>query len=182
MLYKLHSCVDQTTFSAIRNMYDSMASCVSNQGLTSNCFPILQGTRQGGKSSPYIYLVYIDGLIKELEKSGHGLSLYCLNMSCPTVADDMVLISLSRNGLQQMLNLCHVYACKWRFEYNPLKCGVIVFNEMSTKQVDFSQWNIGSAQICEVDDYTYLGITCNKFMDNSMCIQEAAERLTNQYF
>ena len=57
-----------------------------------------------------------------------------------------------------------------------------MFNEMSTKQVDFSQWNIGSAQICEVDDYTYLGITCNKFMDNSMCIQEAAERLTNQYF
>ena len=70
----------------------------------------------------------------------------------------------------------------WRFEYNPLQCGVIVFNEMSTKQVHFSQWNIGSAQICEVDDYTYLGITCNKFMDNSMCIQEAAERLTNQYF
>ena len=98
MLYILHSCVDQTTFSAIRNMYDNTTSCVSNQGLTSDWFPILQGTRQGGNSSPYIYLVYIDGLIKEQEKCGHGLSLYILNMSCPTVADHMVLISLSRNG------------------------------------------------------------------------------------
>ena len=98
-------------------------------------------------------------------------------MSCPTVADGMVLISLSRNGLQQMLNICHAYACKWRFEYNPLKCGVIVFNEKSTKKVHVRQWNIGSAQICEVDDYTHLGITCNKFMDNSMCIQEATIKL-----
>ena len=38
MLYKLHSCVDQTTFSAIRNMYDNTTSCVSNQGLTSDWF------------------------------------------------------------------------------------------------------------------------------------------------
>ena len=48
---------------------------------------------------------------------------------------------------------------------------------MSTKQVHVSQWNIGSAQICEVDDYTHLVITCNKFMYNSMCIQEAAIKL-----
>ena len=57
-----------------------------------------------------------------------------------------------------------------------------MFNEMSTKQVQVSQWNIRSAQICEVDNYTHLGITCNKFMDNNMCIQEAAERHTTQYF
>ena len=57
-----------------------------------------------------------------------------------------------------------------------------MFNEMSTKKVHFSQWNIGSVQICEVDNYTHLGITCNKFMDNSMCIQEAAERHIAQYF
>ena len=68
MLYKLHSCVDQTTLSAIRNIYDNMPSCVSNQGVTSYWLPILQWTRQGGKSSPYIYLVYIDGLIKELKE------------------------------------------------------------------------------------------------------------------
>ena len=52
-----------------------------------------------------------------------------------------------------------------------------MFNEMSTKQVQVSQWNIRSAQICEVDNYTHPGITCNKFMDNSMCIQEAAIKL-----
>ena len=42
MLYKLHSCVDQTTLSAIRNIYDNMPSCVSNQGVTSYWLPILQ--------------------------------------------------------------------------------------------------------------------------------------------
>ena len=170
MLYKLHSCVDQTTFSAIRNMYDNTTSCVSNQGLTSDWFPILQGTRQGGNSSPYIYLVYIDGLIKELEKwawsffillepvMSHGSWWHGSNIAVEEWFTTEV----------EHMPCVRVQVAIW---IQPLKCGVIVFNEMSTKQVHFSQWNIGSAQICEVDDYTRLGITCNKFMDNSMCIQ-----------
>ena len=101
MLYKLHSCVDQTTFSAIRNMYDNMTSCVSNVRLVSN-FARNKARRQ-------IIAVYLSCLYrrsnKGARKSGHGLSLYGLNLSCPTVADDMVLISLSMNGLQQMLNI-----------------------------------------------------------------------------
>ena len=52
-----------------------------------------------------------------------------------------------------------------------------MFNEISTITVHVSQWYIGSAQICEVDNYTQQGITCNTFMDNSMCIQEAAIKL-----
>ena len=32
-------------------------------------FPVLQGTRQGGISSPALYLIYINDLISELEQS-----------------------------------------------------------------------------------------------------------------
>jgi len=37
-------------------------------------------TRQGSKSSPLLYLLYINGLIKELEASKLGMCMYGLNM------------------------------------------------------------------------------------------------------
>ena len=46
-----------------------------------------QGTRQGGKTSPMLYLIYINELINTLEGSGYGLCMY--------VADDMMTVALS---------------------------------------------------------------------------------------
>ncbi|KAH3698031.1 hypothetical protein DPMN_085546 [Dreissena polymorpha] len=61
------------------------------------------------------YSISYNGLISELEESGNGVCLYDINMSAPTVADDMVLVSYSRAGLDNMLKICTCYANKWRF-------------------------------------------------------------------
>ena len=60
------------------------------------------------------------------------MCIYELKAGSPTVADDMVLVSFSKHGIHRMLNICHNYAMKWRYEYNPSKCDVIVFNESNT--------------------------------------------------
>ncbi|KAH3879438.1 hypothetical protein DPMN_005787 [Dreissena polymorpha] len=78
---------------AIREMYRNSTSRVRHRGLISEPLPIGQGTRQGGKSSPLLYLIYINGLIEKLEESSNGLCIYDINMASPTVADDMVLVS-----------------------------------------------------------------------------------------
>ena len=46
-----------------------------------------------------------------------------------TVAEDMYLLSLSKAGLDKLLAICYQYFCKCRYEYVPIKCSVIVFNE-----------------------------------------------------
>ena len=67
LFLKLSECgIDQTYLKIFIQMYDNMKSCVRNNGHVSEWFNVLQGTRQGGKSSPVLYLLYIDGLIKEL--------------------------------------------------------------------------------------------------------------------
>jgi hypothetical protein len=65
MLYKLlcETCIDKTTFLAFNEMYTHMASCVRYQGKHSDWFNVLQGTRQGGKTSTILYLLYINGLL-----------------------------------------------------------------------------------------------------------------------
>ena len=82
----LASSVDNNTLAAFKDMYRNTKSRVRYQGLHSCEVPVLHGTRQGGKSSPLLYLVYIDGLITELMNSKNGVCLYDLNVCAPTVA------------------------------------------------------------------------------------------------
>ena len=76
-----------------------------------------------------MYLVYINGLIKELEDSGYGMCIYDQNICSLTVADDMVLVSLSKSSMDAMLNICWEYPRKCRYFYNADKCKIVVFNE-----------------------------------------------------
>jgi len=62
-------------FVSIHNMYKDAQCHVRYYGLCSESFPIAQGTKQGGESSPSIYIAFIDGLIQGLEASGNGLCL-----------------------------------------------------------------------------------------------------------
>ena len=82
-----------------------MTSCIRYQGKHSEWFNVLQGTRQGGKSSPILYLLYINDLINAMEQSGCGICLYDTRLSSPSLADDMPLISFSINGLNKMLEI-----------------------------------------------------------------------------
>ena len=78
--------IDDTSFIAITEMYKNVTSSVRYKGLISESFPIQQGTRQGGKSSPLLYLLYINDLIKELESSRLGMCMYNVDLCSPTVA------------------------------------------------------------------------------------------------
>ena len=58
--------IDDTSFIAITEMYKNVTSSVRYKGLISESFPIQQGTRQGGKSSPLLYLLYVNDLIEQI--------------------------------------------------------------------------------------------------------------------
>ena len=85
-----------------RAMYTGMTSCVRYQGKLSRWFSVRQCTRQGGKSSPILYLLYINELINTLEGSEYGLCMYNVKLTSPTVADDMMLVALPSTGINAM--------------------------------------------------------------------------------
>ena len=115
-------------------MYTGITSCVRYQGKLSRWFSVRQGTRQGGKSSSILYLLYINELINTLEGSEYGLCMYNVKLTSPTVADNMMLVALPSTGINTMLDICNTYSKKWRYEYNASKCSVVVFNESAQKK------------------------------------------------
>ena len=82
----------------IVNMYTDMFSCVRGREFKSAWFPVRQGTRQGGVISPFLYLIFINELLYDLEVAGLGFCLYGISCDFPTVADDMLVGSYSVAG------------------------------------------------------------------------------------
>ena len=59
------------------NAHTDMASCVQVNGIRSGSFPVRQGIRQGGVISTWIYNLFIDELLNNLEQSGQITTDYC---------------------------------------------------------------------------------------------------------
>ena len=66
-------------------------------------FKVCNGVRQGAVSSPLLFSIYIDGLIKELRASGLGCRIDNFFFGCLGHADDLLLLSASRSGLQRLV-------------------------------------------------------------------------------
>ena len=183
LFYKLYnSGVNKTFCKLIINMYTDMFSCVRGRGYKSAWFPVRRGTRQGGVISPFLYLIFINELLYDLEAAGLGFCLYGISCGFPTVADDMLVGSYSVAGLEEMLAICLNYAKKWRFEYGIVKCLVIVFNELKNAYLQSSRtWNFGNSCIEEGTVYKHLGVICDKYMSIDENIKLACNKLRGTF-
>ncbi len=97
LLYKLYEMgIKGRLWRVIANMHSDMESSVQYKGHKSSIFSVHQGSRQGGVISPFTYLCYTDRLLLNRVNCNAGLKICDIPVSCPTVADDMVLVSLSK--------------------------------------------------------------------------------------
>ena len=160
-------------------------SYVLFRGFKSIQFQIFRGTRQERVLSPYMFLCFINDLLDELCASNLGLIVNGINLTCPNVAADMLLQSLTENGLQMLINICVVYFKKWRLTctYNVLKCSVIIFNELaSAYNRSQRRWFLGNDELREGSEYTHLGIVVNKDMTVKGNITESASKISKIFF
>ena len=87
----------------IRNIYNVNQSCVYLYGIKSEYFGITQGVAQGFTLSPTLFLIFVDGLMKEIESKVSSLPSLQLNGLLFT--DDFVGLRNSKERLQDMINV-----------------------------------------------------------------------------
>ena len=66
-------------------------------------FNVQNGVRQGAVSSPVLFFIYIDKVIKLLRCSTIGCQIQGVYMGIWVYADDIILLSPSRTGVQEMV-------------------------------------------------------------------------------
>ena len=145
----------------LRIIKDSFTGCCSQvylNGHVSEHFVISQGTRQGSILAPFYYTVFVDDLLKELKLSNSGLRIADVILSSPTQADDIVLLSLTKHGLGNLLDICKQYASRWRYSYNASKCASMVMG-LSSNHRPLQKINLsyGSHEISSTRSYKHLG-------------------------
>ena len=89
------------------------------EGRSSKFFSINQGVAQGCTLSPTLFLIYINGLLNEIEKCPElGVEFSKNKMSGVLFADDFVGIAETRQALQSLIDIIHNYSKLWRSEAN----------------------------------------------------------------
>ncbi|MCG8112938.1 MAG: reverse transcriptase family protein [Candidatus Thiodiazotropha taylori] len=184
LFFKLYEMgIKSTLLKIIIELHTDMKSCVLYKGHKSRYFNILQGTRQGGVLSPFLYLCFADELLEELSKSTAGLKINDNIFGSPAVCDDLLLASLSKGGLDELMRICYAYSCRWRYEYAALKCCIVVYNESRFEYLKSSRtWYLGNNQVDESENYKHLGFIHNKYLSSKPSIKNATDKLKGTFF
>ena len=73
--------------------------------------------------------MYIEDLIKDIEELNEGADIYDMIIDIILYADDILLLSNTKEGLQKMLDVTQKYGEKWEIKFNPDKTTFMVFGE-----------------------------------------------------
>ena len=147
--------------------YENQAMSVRWGNLLSESFHVINGVRQGGILSAYLFNVYIDDLSSRLNKLSIGCALGDFLINHLMYADDLVLISPSTRGLFKLISECQKYGIEFDILYNPLKSAVMFFKTESTLSIKMPNFKICNENIKVVQEYAYLGhILTDKLSDN----------------
>ena len=86
--------------------FSKIFACVRWGECISDFVSLICGTRQGGVASPVLFSVCVNDIIIKLQRSGLGCHIHFISFNAFMYADDLLLLSLSIEELQNMINIC----------------------------------------------------------------------------
>ena len=108
-----------------------MTSSVKWESQLSSPFVIRQGVRQGGVLSTSHYMRYNNPLLIQLEDKYTGMVVGSIQIPHITVADDLALVSDSKDEMQYMLEDSGGFANQEHYVIHPTKSGMLVYGNGS---------------------------------------------------
>ena len=118
----------------LQSMYQKVESAVVTEEGRTGWFRNTRGVKQGGVLSPWLYSVYINGVVKEMKRTGLGVRVEAGKVGeewvgCWLYADDIVLICENEEEAQRMVQVVEEYAKRWRFRLSAEKSKVVCFGK-----------------------------------------------------
>ena len=155
------------------HIYQQQTCKVKWASAYSQQFSLNNGVRQGAVSSAIFFAMYIDELLTLLKKSRIGCHIDSVFVGAFIFADDILLLSASRSGLQSLVNVCQEFALKRNLKFgtsdNPAKSKTkcIVFGRKTQKISNPpAPITLDGKNLPWVKKIMYLGCTLKE--DNSM--------------
>ena len=119
LLYKLFSelGIRSRMWFALRDLYTNVKAQVfftRGRGLGKLTYHRVQGRTL----APFMYKVYVNGLLNVLSHHCYAIFINGLRIPSPSFADDISLLALHPSFLKTFMNICNRYSIKWRYDFN----------------------------------------------------------------
>ncbi len=176
LLFKLLSHnIDGKIYKAIQSLLiTTEASIKLSENLQTGWFSNDFGVRQGDSISPTLFSFYINDLVQVLKERCNTVKVGDIVLNSLLYADDMVLISESETGLQNLLNELSKWCYKWRLKVNESKTKVMHFRKINQVQSE-TIFKYGDAELEKVTSYKYLGVILDENLAYSSCIKALSD-------
>jgi len=179
--------------SGVKAFYRDASACVKIKGEMSECFKIKAGMRQGCVMSPWLFNLFMDGVVREMKAKvgnvGVEMSIDKSKWKLNTIlfADDTVLLAESEKDLQKLVNEFSTVCVRRKLKVNVSKSKVMVFERRKSEIIQFAdqyRMRVESQKQCkimmneqimeEVSEFKYLGSVLCKYGSMEGEIRERA--------
>ena len=155
MLYKLLKYgISGKLYNLIKSVYSNTGYCIRIGDYHSPLFHASNGLKQGCCLSPTLSNIFQNDLHDIFDASCDPLLISTTALNSLSWADDLVLASLSENGLKSCLLKLENYCKTWGLEVNVKKTKIMILGKTFTKNESF---RLNSLPIENVKTIQYLG-------------------------
>ena len=130
-------------------------------GASTEFFNFTRGVRQGCPLSPTLFNIYVNDIFEMLNKNTEA-NIF-LNVDDPInalmYADDLILLSETKEGLQKQIDKLSDYCDKWKLNINLRKTKIMIFNR-GNNLIKFG-FTVNNVLLENVKSMKYLGFIIN---------------------
>jgi exonuclease III len=181
LLYKiLLQNVGGNFYKCIKNMYAKTLCVVKEGNYYSDPVETLLGVRQGDPLSPALFNLFTNDIPDLFDDSCKPVMLNESSIQCLQYADDIVIFSESKEGLQQCLTKLEQYCKVWEMSVNTKKTQIMVYSNKRSRPN--YQFMFNDATLNIVDEYKYLGCIFSNNRNFKKCTELLADKAKRATF